>query len=275
MDEEEEEEEEEEGEGEGEEEMEEGSFLEMLGSGEDEGGHLLCLPGALSSPPPPPPPPPPSSSYSSRMLYFGGHVDPGEALIPFHALLQQKSTDSSSISSLSSSPPPTSTTTATTTTSSSKPSKKKVDGSGGRRTSATYNTPNSVITSKKPKTEASGGHGTLIKVRKEKLGERIMALQQLVSPFGKSDTASVLHEALGYIRFLHDQVQVLSSPYLQRLPSSAYQHEGIGAGDQPRAGDLRSRGLCLVPISCTEHVANTNGADLWSPAMGKTKSSKH
>lgn len=31
----------------------------------------------------------------------------------------------------------------------------------------------------------------------------------------KTDTASVLHEAMGYIRFLQEQVQVLSSPYLQ------------------------------------------------------------
>ncbi|RWW64898.1 hypothetical protein BHE74_00027831 [Ensete ventricosum] len=53
------------------------------------------------------------------------------------------------------------------------------------------------------------------KVRKEKLGDRITALQQLVSPFGKTDTASVLHEAIEYIKFLHDQVGVLSTPYLK------------------------------------------------------------
>ncbi|CAI9087689.1 OLC1v1021832C2 [Oldenlandia corymbosa var. corymbosa] len=53
------------------------------------------------------------------------------------------------------------------------------------------------------------------KVRKEKLGDRITALQQLVSPFGKTDTASVLHEAIEYIKFLHDQVNVLSTPYMK------------------------------------------------------------
>eukprot|EP00268_Persea_americana_P022444 TRINITY_DN22358_c0_g1_i2.p1 TRINITY_DN22358_c0_g1~~TRINITY_DN22358_c0_g1_i2.p1 ORF type:complete len:120 (-),score=23.59 TRINITY_DN22358_c0_g1_i2:652-1011(-) len=44
--------------------------------------------------------------------------------------------------------------------------------------------------------------------RKEKVGEKITALQQLVSPFGKTDTASVLSEAMGYIKFLQEQVQV-------------------------------------------------------------------
>ncbi|KAH1144926.1 hypothetical protein GLYMA_15G011100v4 [Glycine max] len=61
--------------------------------------------------------------------------------------------------------------------------------------------------------------------RKEKLGERIAALQQLVSPFGKTDTTSVLHEAIGYIRFLHDQVPVLCSPYLESSPSSYHQNQ--------------------------------------------------
>ncbi|XP_020579994.1 transcription factor bHLH113-like isoform X3 [Phalaenopsis equestris] len=117
--------------------------------------------------------------------------------------------------------------------------------------------------SKKAKKERFGSKGT-IKARKERLGDKIAALQQLVSPFGKSDTASVLHEALAYIRFLHEQV--LSSPYLrQRLPTSA-SLQGSTAEGEIRLGDLQSRGLCLVPLTCTMHVPNSNGADLWAPS---------
>ncbi|XP_073030272.1 uncharacterized protein [Primulina eburnea] len=64
------------------------------------------------------------------------------------------------------------------------------------------------------------------KVRKEKLGDRITALQQLVSPFGKTDTASVLHEAIEYIKLLHDQVNVFSTPYLKN-GSPPLQHQQL------------------------------------------------
>nr|WAK86109.1 transcription factor bHLH63 [Nothapodytes nimmoniana] len=128
-------------------------------------------------------------------------------------------------------------------------------------------------TSKKTKQDklAFTGHAKGRTVKKEKLGERLTALQQLVSPFGKTDTASVLHEAMGYIRFLHNQVQVLCSPYLQCLPSSAYVQAQKGNGGEGKSSkDLRSRGLCLVPVECTAHVASSNGADFWSPAMRNT-----
>ncbi|KAI7737610.1 hypothetical protein M8C21_006249, partial [Ambrosia artemisiifolia] len=79
----------------------------------------------------------------------------------------------------------------------------------------------------------------------------------------QTDTASVLHEAMGYIKFLQEQVHVLCSPYLQRLPPTCSEDGGM----EIRKKELRTRGLCLVPVECTLHVAESNGADMWSPAM--------
>ncbi|CAA3019250.1 transcription factor bHLH113 [Olea europaea subsp. europaea] len=116
---------------------------------------------------------------------------------------------------------------------------------------------------KKTKSENSSVVTSNAKVKKEKLGERITALQQLVSPFGKTDTASVLHEAMGYIRFLQDQIQVLCSPYIHSLPEGK---EIKGKCVTKTRNDLRSKGLCLVPVEFTLHVADSNGADFWSSA---------
>jgi hypothetical protein len=100
------------------------------------------------------------------------------------------------------------------------------------------------------------------KERKDKLGEKIAALQQLVSPYGKTDTASVLLETMEYIAFLHEQVKVLSAPYLQSTPAANLQ--------ELEPYSLRSKGLCLVPISCTSGVASSNGADIWAPIKTNT-----
>uniref|UniRef100_A0A1D1XEU8 Transcription factor bHLH123 n=1 Tax=Anthurium amnicola TaxID=1678845 RepID=A0A1D1XEU8_9ARAE len=123
---------------------------------------------------------------------------------------------------------------------------------------------------KKPRIETPSSLPTF-KVRKEKLGDRITALQQLVSPFGKTDTASVLYEAIDYIKFLHDQVSFLSTPYLKNGPAMQHQQisEKLKDSDGPKQ-DLRSRGLCLVPISSTFAVANEPMSDFWSPTFGGT-----
>ncbi|XP_050220047.1 transcription factor bHLH68 [Mercurialis annua] len=149
---------------------------------------------------------------------------------------------------------------------------------------------------KKARVQAASTQSTF-KVRKEKLGDRITALHQLVSPFGKTDTASVLLEAIGYIRFLHSQIEALSLPYLATDSSNMRHHQPSVQGERhslfpedpgqllndnciKRKGgsdqkneeankkDLRSRGLCLVPVSCTLQVGSDNGADYWAPAYG-------
>ncbi|CAA2974522.1 transcription factor bHLH68-like isoform X1 [Olea europaea subsp. europaea] len=157
---------------------------------------------------------------------------------------------------------------------------------------------NSTITggiSKKPRVQQSSTQPAL-KVRKEKLGDRITTLHQLVSPFGKTDTASVLSEAIGYIRFLQAQIEAICSPNMRNtsgsighqqsvqernclFPEEPVQffneigYEGRGAskqGKQSQTTDLKSRGLCLVPVSFTQHVGHgINGAsDCWTPALG-------
>ncbi|XP_074284448.1 transcription factor bHLH68-like isoform X2 [Silene latifolia] len=151
---------------------------------------------------------------------------------------------------------------------------------------------------KKQKVEPSSSQSTF-KARKEKVGDRITTLHQLVSPFGKSDTASVLLESFGYIRFLQSQIEALSVPYLtsgaankcqqhtamkvrkgvfpedrgqllhEKLHEKCWKRKGGPNQDSyEEAKDLRSRGLCLVPLSCTMHVGSDNGADYWAPAIG-------
>ncbi|KAF8414044.1 hypothetical protein HHK36_002043 [Tetracentron sinense] len=110
------------------------------------------------------------------------------------------------------------------------------------------------------------------KVPKEKLGDRVTALQQLVSPFGKTDTASVLFEAIEYIKLLHEQVNVLSTPYMKNGAPMQHQQNNSDKSKKLKGfeQDLRSRGLCLVPISNTFPVTSDTSSDFWTPKFGGT-----
>ncbi|RWW25660.1 hypothetical protein GW17_00009989 [Ensete ventricosum] len=79
-----------------------------------------------------------------------------------------------------------------------------------RRCNGTWEDKSSQTPPRKPRFEQQRSSFSPFKVRKEKLGDRIATLQQLVAPFGKTDTASVLMEAIGYIKFLLDQVEVIT-----------------------------------------------------------------
>ncbi|CAL1374473.1 unnamed protein product [Linum trigynum] len=88
--------------------------------------------------------------------------------------------------------------------------------------------------------------------RSQKLSDKITALQKLVSPYGKTDTASVLQEASLYIKLLQKQIQMLSkgassSSSLEDFDNKTWTTT-IGGSDG-ELSDLRNRGLCLVPLS--------------------------
>ncbi|CAN6246617.1 unnamed protein product [Urochloa humidicola] len=130
-------------------------------------------------------------------------------------------------------------------------------------------------TVKKSKQEGSKASPPKQQVPKVKIGEKITALQQIVSPFGKTDTASVLFETIKYNKFLHEQVQLLSEPYTNssrnkgNLPwvvehaAETTSKQGDGAAEH----HLRDRGLCLVPVSWTPQVYRDGTAmDYWTPA---------
>ncbi|XP_020402931.1 uncharacterized protein [Zea mays] len=82
--------------------------------------------------------------------------------------------------------------------------------------------------------------------RSQKLGDKITALQQLVSPYGKTDTASVLHEAATCIKHLHEQIQILTASYPELSSPASQQDTGDEEGG---ATGLRRRGLCVASLS--------------------------
>nr|GMC62661.1 transcription factor bHLH110-like [Ipomoea batatas]GMD33892.1 transcription factor bHLH110-like [Ipomoea batatas]GME13813.1 transcription factor bHLH110-like [Ipomoea batatas] len=120
---------------------------------------------------------------------------------------------------------------------------------------------------KKPRTGSQRSSCPVLKVRKEKLGDRIAALHRLVAPFGKTDTASVLTEAIGYIQFLHDQIQALSLPYMKSSGAGSHHPHRTSRVQAPNMKneegkttlDLKSRGLCLVPLSLTSYITSCQG----------------
>ncbi|KAL1295143.1 hypothetical protein HN51_056006 [Arachis hypogaea] len=145
----------------------------------------------------------------------------------------------------------------------------RVEGTTAREVKKKRSEESSEAILKKPKQDTSTASSTKVQAPKVKLGDKITALQQIVSPFGKTDTASVLFEAIGYIKFLQEQVQLLSNPYLKsnshKDPWGSLDRKDHHKEDAKL--DLRTRGLCLVPTSCTPLIYRENsGPDYWTPA---------
>ncbi|XP_024182609.1 transcription factor bHLH68 isoform X5 [Rosa chinensis] len=114
---------------------------------------------------------------------------------------------------------------------------------------------------KKARVQPSSSAQPTFKVRKEKLGDRITALHQLVSPFGKALSLPYLGSGSPNMRQQQQQSALLNDNCMKRKGVNSEQD----AYEEPKK-DLRSRGLCLVPVSCTLQVGSDNGADYWAPA---------
>ncbi|MQL92042.1 hypothetical protein Taro_024663 [Colocasia esculenta] len=142
--------------------------------------------------------------------------------------------------------------------------------------------------------QATDPHSIAERLRRERIAERMKALQELVPNANKTDKASMLDEIIDYVKFL--QLQVLSmsrlggaaavAPLVADVPSEASGGRGGGgAGNQaaataaaPGGGDnltlaehqvaklmeedmgaamqyLQGKGLCLMPISLASAIS--------------------
>ncbi|KAG4919352.1 hypothetical protein JHK85_057633 [Glycine max] len=117
------------------------------------------------------------------------------------------------------------------------------------------------------------GEGTTREVKKKRSEESSDAMLKKpkqdtsTASSSKTDTASVLFEAIGYIKFLQEQVQLLSNPYLKANTHKDPWGSLDRKDKEDTKLDLRSRGLCLVPTSCTPLVyRDSSGPDYWTPA---------
>ncbi|KAI4302388.1 hypothetical protein MLD38_038139 [Melastoma candidum] len=99
--------------------------------------------------------------------------------------------------------------------------------------------------------------------RSQKIGDKITALQKLVSPYGKTDTASVLLEASLYIKVLQEQIKNLFQMMSDSLSNISEAHHQVFSETciYEERKVLRSRGLCLVPISSVRDAAVESRVD--------------
>ncbi|XP_016444149.1 bHLH transcription factor RHL1 [Nicotiana tabacum] len=140
--------------------------------------------------------------------------------------------------------------------------------------------------------QATDPHSIAERLRRERIAERMKALQELVPNANKTDKASMLDEIIDYVKFLQLQVKVLSMSRLGGAAAVAplvadMSSEGRGEGNGGRGGNgtasssnndsmtvtehqvaklmeedmgsamqyLQGKGLCLMPISLATAIS--------------------
>ncbi|KAL1832791.1 hypothetical protein DCAR_0102816 [Daucus carota subsp. sativus] len=144
--------------------------------------------------------------------------------------------------------------------------------------------------------QATDPHSIAERLRRERIAERIRALQELVPGVNKTDRATMLDEIVNYVKFLRLQVKVLSmsrlggasavAPLVTDIPISSIEEEvGEDQRNQPLwekwSNDgterqvaklmeenlgaamqfLQSKALCIMPISLASAIYHTQPPD--------------
>ncbi|XP_004242577.2 bHLH transcription factor RHL1-like [Solanum lycopersicum] len=143
--------------------------------------------------------------------------------------------------------------------------------------------------------QATDPHSIAERLRRERIAERMKALQELVPNANKTDKASMLDEIIDYVKFLQLQVKVLSmsrlggaaavAPLVADMSSEGRGEGNVGRGGNGRASSssnnetmtvtehqvaklmeedmgsamqyLQGKGLCLMPISLATAISTS------------------
>lgn len=144
--------------------------------------------------------------------------------------------------------------------------------------------------------QATDPHSIAERQRRERIAERIRALQELVPSVNKTDRAAMLDEIVDYVKFLRLQVKVLSmsrlggagavAPLVTDIPISSIEEEGSEGGRNQPAWEkwsndgtekqvaklmeenvgaamqfLQSKALCIMPVSLASAIYYTQPPD--------------
>ncbi|XP_066394293.1 bHLH transcription factor RHL1-like isoform X3 [Miscanthus floridulus] len=132
--------------------------------------------------------------------------------------------------------------------------------------------------------QATDPHSIAERLRRERIAERMKALQELVPNANKTDKASMLDEIIDYVKFLQLQVKVLSMSRLGGAAAVAplvadMSSEGRGGAAAAAGSDglavteqqvaklmeedmgtamqyLQGKGLCLMPVSLASAISS-------------------
>ncbi|XP_019428062.1 PREDICTED: transcription factor UNE12-like [Lupinus angustifolius] len=139
--------------------------------------------------------------------------------------------------------------------------------------------------------QATDPHSIAERLRRERIAERIRALQELVPSVNKTDKAIMLDEIVDYVKFLRLQVKVLSmsrlggagavAPLVTDIPLSLVEEEGNQPAWEKWSNDgtetqvaklmeenvgaamqfLQSKALCIMPISLASAIYQSQPSD--------------